>query len=187
MALATPNETGNVRAWDTIDVYTAIVGSTLPTTPAVALDAAFTALGLMSDDEFTRTRNVDRTELRSLGGRLVRTKRQAQTMSMSFTALENSHKVFTIANPGSSATTSTGTTTRIYREHTTVNLAVVIHAVEGTNVTRLIIPRAEIFSDGDTTMGPSNMSMTPMTIMVYPDSTNTLFTEITNDPAASAS
>jgi hypothetical protein len=187
MPLATPGDRANIRAWDSIDVYTAVVGSTAPTDTSTALNAAFTALGLMSDDQLVRTRNVDRTELRSLGGRMVRVKRQAQSVQFGFTALENSHKVFTVANPGSSAVTATGITTRTFKEQTTTELAVVIEASEGTNITRLWIPRAEIFSDGDTTMGPSDMYETPMTAIVYPDSSDILFYEITNDTAAAAS
>lgn len=187
MPVAVGGSSTNIRAWDTVDVYTAPTGSTLPTDTSTALNAAFTAVGLMSEDEIVRTRNVDRNELRSLGGRLVRVKRSAQSMQFAFTALENIHKVFTVANPGSTAATATGTTTRTYKEQTTVNLAVVIHAVEGTNITRIVIPTGEIFADGDTTMGPSGMYQTPMTLMVYPDSTGTLFTEITNDAGAAAS
>ena len=187
MPLATPGDTNNVRSWDTIDVYTAAVGSTAPTDVATALNAAFKATGLLSDDELTRTLAVDRTELRALGGKLVRVKRTSQTRSITFTALENSHQVFTIANPGSTATTTTGITTRTIKSQTTVQLAAVVHAVEGTNITRLWIPKLEIFADGDTKMGPSGMYQTPMTGMFYPDSSDIFFFEITNDPAAAAS
>ena len=187
MALATPGDRANVRSWDSIDVYTAVVGSTAPTDVATALAAAFTAIGLLSEDEFTRTFEVDRNELRSLGGNLVRVKRQAQTVSFAFTALENSHKVFTVANPGSTAVTATGITTRTFKKQTTLEVAMVVQATEGSIISRLWVPRAELFADGDMQMGPSGMYETPMSAMVYPDSSGNLFYEITNDAAASAS
>jgi hypothetical protein len=187
MPVAVGGDRANVRSWDVADVYTAVVGSTAPTDTSTALAAAFTAVGLLSEDGLTRTRNVDRNELRSLGGKIVRVKRSSQSTQIGFTALENIHKVFLTANPGSSAVTATSITTRTVREQSTLELAMVIHLVEGTNVSRLWIPKAEVFADGDTPIRPTDMYSTPMTAMIYPDSTGVLYYEITNDPGAAAS
>src|SRR5215216_1358924 len=105
MPLATPNDTLNVLSFDTIDVYTAPVGTTGPTDTATALNVAFKLNGLLSDDELTSSLSVDRNELRALGGKLVRVKRTSQTRSFAWTFLENSHQVWTLANPGSTAAT----------------------------------------------------------------------------------
>jgi hypothetical protein len=187
MPLATPNNVDSIRAWDQVDIYTGVVGTTLPTDTTTALAVGFTAMGLMSDDELTRTHNVDRNELRAFGGQLVRVKRQAQSLQFVWTALENTHKVWQMANPGSTAVTATGVTTRTVKAQTFAQVAMVIHAVEGTIRTRLVIPKAEIFSDGDSKLGPSGMYERPMTAMVYPDSTGTLYLEITDDIAAASS
>lgn len=180
----------NARSWDIIDVYTGIVGTTGPTDVTTALAAGFTAVGLMADESLTRTRNVDRNELRSFGGRMVRVKRSAQSQQFAFTAIENTDKVFKLANPGSTSVTSAGptppagVTTRTFKEQTSVEVAMVLHMVEGTVISRLYIPKVEVFSDGDTPMGPSDLYQTAMTAIVYPNSTNELFFEITNDPGA---
>jgi hypothetical protein len=186
MTLAIPKDPLNVRLWDTVDVYTATAGSTLPTDTTTALNAAFINLGLLTEDNVVRSRNVDITDVRSLGGDLVRRKRSGQMMEIGFTAMENSHEVFRRANPGSSATTTTGITTRLYKKQTTVLLAVVIVSTEGANISRTIIPSCEVSSSGDTPMGPTDAYGYPMTITVYPDSTGQLMSEITNDAAASA-
>lgn len=187
MALATPGDTTNVRSWDTIDIYTAPVGTAGPTDVSTALNVAFKNNGLMSDEELTKTLTVDRTELRAMGGKLVRVKRTAQTRSFTWTWLENSHQAWTVENPGSTAATATGITTRTIKSQTTQNYAMVIHAVEGSVITRLWIPTTEVFSDGDTKMGPSGMYSTPVTAMVYPSSADVFYFEITNDAAASTS
>jgi hypothetical protein len=255
----------NVRSYDFIDVYTAASGTTLPTDVTTALSPGFTPVGLLSEDELTRAMNMDRNELRSLGGRLVRVKRTGETRQFTWTCLENTDKVFKLANPGSTSATTggpsiavTGTaatdiltatahgfavndtvvfnalvggtgltsgtvyyviaanlatntfqvatsaggtavnfstdvtsgtvgkaiTTRTYKAQTTVELAMVIQAVEGAVITRFVVPKAEVFSDGETKYGPSGMAMTPMTTMIYPDSTSQFFFDITNDPGA---
>jgi hypothetical protein len=118
MALATPGDTLNVLSFDSIDVYTAPVGTTGPTDTATSLNVAFKLNGLLSDDELTSSLAVDRNELRALGGKLVRVKRTSQTRSFSWTFLENSHQVWTIANPGSTAATAAGVTTRTVKSQT---------------------------------------------------------------------
>lgn len=187
MPLATPMDPDNVRSWDSITFFTGAVGSTAPTDTTTALDAAFKNNGLISEDDLTQSVNVDRNELHSQGGKLVRVKRTSQTRQWTVTLLENSHQVFTIANPGSTAATATGVTTRHYKAQTTALVAIVIEAVEGDIVSRFWIPSAEVFADGDRTLGPSAMWMQPVTIMVYPDSTDEFYTELTDDPAAAAS
>jgi hypothetical protein len=264
---AVAGDRANVRSYDFIDVYTAPVGTTLPTDVVTALNASFTAVGLLSEDELTRAMSMDRTELRSLGGRRVRVKRTGETRQFTWTALENTDKVFKLANPGSTSVTSgqpsftlttsaaaddiidttaphgfavndrvvftaltggtgltTGTvyyviaanlgaqtfqvsttqggsaavfsaditagtvgraiTTRTYKSQSTVELAMVIVAREGTVTSRFVIPRTEIFSDGDTQYGPSGMAQTPMTAMIYPNSSDEFFYDITDDPGA---
>jgi len=187
MPLVTPGLTDSVRAWDIADVYTAPTGSTAPTDTTTALNAAFVNMGLMDEEQMTWTRNVDRNELRSMGGRMVRVKRQAQSMQFSFTPLENSHEVFLRANPGSSAATATGITTRTFKSQTTALRAMVLHLVEGSIRSRLWIPSCEIFSDGDRTIGPEDKYKTPMTVVVYPGTADILMYEITDDVAAAAS
>lgn len=187
MALATPGDRANVRSWDLVEVFSAPVGTTMPVDTATALNVAFKSLGLMSEDELTLSFEMDRTEHRSMGGELVKVKRQAQSRRFTFTALENSHEVFTVANPGSTATTATGITTRTVKKQTTLEKAVVIEATEGATKTRILCARAEVFSDGDRVLGPSGMYETPMTGVIYPASNGDLYVEITNDAAASAS
>lgn len=180
----------NVRVYDLADVYTAPVGTAGPTDIATALNALFTPVGLLSEDGINRTRDVDRTEHRSYGGVIVKATRTAQTLSFGFTALENTDKVFKLANPGSTSATVTLITTRTVKAQVSAEVAMVIHLVEGSGVgakaTRIHIPKVEVFQDGDTAYNADNMVQSEMTGIVYPASDGTFFFEITDDPGAVA-
>jgi hypothetical protein len=187
MARATGGNATNIRSYDLAVVYTAPVGTAAPTDTSTALNASFLSLGLLSEDGVTRTLNMDRTELKSMGGSLVRVKRTGQSVQFTFTALENIDEVFVRANPGSTSATATGTTTRTYKAQTTVALAAVIHCVEGSNISRFWIPNAEVFADGDMSLNPQGMAGKNFTLMAYPDSVGIVHYEITNDAGAAAS
>jgi hypothetical protein len=187
MARAVGGSATNIRSWDLAVVYTAALGTAAPTDTSSALNVAFLSLGLLSEDGVTRTLNMDRTELKSMGGNLVRVKRTSQSVAFTFMALENIDEVFVRANPGSTSATATGTTTRTYKAQTTVPLAAVIHCTEGTNISRFWIPNAEVFADGDMALNPSGMAGKNFTMMAYPDSAGIVHYEITNDAGAAAS
>lgn len=180
----------NVRVYDTMDVYTGPVGTVGPTNTATALTAAFTAVGLLSEDGFTRGNDVTRTEHRSYGGVIVKATRTAQTRSVNFMCLEDTDKVFKLANPGSTAVTATGITTRTFKAQTAAEVAMVVHMAEGTGagakLKRLHIPKIEVFSDGEVQFNAEGMAMTAMQGIIYPASDGTFFYEITDDAGAVA-
>lgn len=186
MARATGGNPTNIRSYDLAVVYTAPLGTAAPTDVVTALNASFLSLGLLSEDGVTRTLNMDRTELKSMGGSLVRVKRTSQSVQFTFVALENIDEVFVRANPGSTSATATGITTRTYKAQTTVQLASVIECTEGSNKSRFWIPNCEVFADGDTALNPSGMAGKNFTLMAYPDSTGIVHYEITNDAGATA-
>jgi hypothetical protein len=187
MPLATPGASANAISYDLATVWTAVTGSAAPTDTTTSLNAAFKALGLLSEDNVTLTFNQDRTELHSMGGITIRVKRTGQSKQFAFTAIENSHQVFTVGHPGSTAVTATGITTRTYKAQTTVPLAMVVQANEGSKISRFWCPSVEVFSEGDQVIGPTGFFETPMTAIIYPDSAGILHYEITDDPAAAAS
>jgi hypothetical protein len=116
--VATPT---NIRSYDLAVVYTAPGRHRRADRHHDGAQRAFLSLGLLSEDGVTRTLNMDRTELKSMGGSLVRVKRTSQSVQFKFRiALENIDEVFLRANPGSTSATTTGITTRTYKAQTTV-------------------------------------------------------------------
>lgn len=171
----------NPRIWIGADVYTAPVGTTLPTDTSASLNAAFRALGLLSEDGMTEGRDEDVTDHWAWGGILVRTTRSKHKRTFVVTALEDNDVVFDLANPGSNTATTGGVTTRTVYVPDPNPQAFVIHLTDGSTVKRLAVPRGEVSVVGEKTYSDAEMTMTELTITVYPDENGLLFYEISND------
>jgi hypothetical protein len=173
----------NPRIWINADVYHAPEGSTMPTTPAAALDPAFEALGLLSDDGMTESREEEQTDHYAWGGILVRTTRAKHKRTFTVTALEDNGRVFSVVNPGSTVTIAGANVTRGHYVPTEPNVrAWVIETVDGDITRRLCVARGEVTSVGDVVSSDSEMTGYELTITVYPDANGLLYTELTDDP-----
>lgn len=174
------------RIWAGADVYVAPVGSTAPTDTTTALDAAFKALGLLSDDGATEGRSEDTTDHYAWGGILVRTTRAHHKRTMKVTALEDNDIVFKLVNAGSTSATVTGRTTRTVKVPTTDPRAFVFELTDGTNTWRRHIAKGEVLEVADIAFSESDMTAYELTINVYPAADGTLFTDITDSATAAA-
>jgi hypothetical protein len=175
----------NPRIWVNADVYVGDVGSTGPTDTTTALDAAFDALGLLSDDGMTESREQESTDHYAHGGILVRTTRSKHKRTIVVTALEDNPVVFDLVNPGSDAATTTGTTTRTVKVPSDPNpKAFVLELVDGDVTKRRHIPRGEVVEVGDIAISDNEMTMYELTINIYPASDGTLYFDITDDEQA---
>ena len=177
--------TANPRIWVNADVFAAPVGTTAPTDIATAWAAAWKALGLLSEDGMTESREDDTEDHYAWGGILVRTTRSKHKRTLVVTALEDNPTVWALVNPGSAVpTTTTGVTTRIVKVPQPNPQAFGFELKDGTITSRLVVPRGEIIEIGDRTISDAEMAMYELTINVYPDATGVLYREITNDPQA---
>jgi hypothetical protein len=177
----TTGDTDNPRIWTGADVYTAPVGSTLPTDVTTALNAAFRPLGLLSEDGMTESRDEDTTDHYAWGGILVRTTRSKHKRTFVVTALEDNDVVFDLTNPGSNTATTAGVTTRTVKVPTSNPQAFVFHLTDGTTKKRIAIPSGEVTEVGESTYSDAEITMRELTITVYPDASSLLFYEISND------
>lgn len=177
-------DTANPRIWLGADVYVAPVGSTAPVDVTAAWAAAWVALGLLSEDGMTESREDDTTDHYAWGGILVRTTRSKHKRTLQVTALEDNKTVWALLNPGSSAATTTGLTTRTVKVPTPDPKAFGFELKDGTVTKRLIVPRGEVIEVGDASYSDSEMAMRELTINVYPSALGVLYTEITNDVQA---
>lgn len=169
----------NPRIWAGADVYVAPLGTTLPTNTTTALNAGFEALGLLSDEGMTESRNEEQTDHYSWGGNKVRTSRRKFDKRYTVTALEDTPVVFELVNPGSSAVTAGGVTTRTLVPPVTDRRAFVIELTDGTITKRKVIPTGEIVGIGESSISDNALTAYAITIAVYGNET-----EITDDPQA---
>lgn len=177
-------DTANPRIWLNADAYVAPVGTTAPTDLTTALNVAFKALGLLSEDGLSETRENDTTDHYAWGGILYRTTRSKHKRTLKITALEDNLVVWGLVNPGSTAVTASGVTTRTVKVPTTDPRAMVLVTTDGGITRRRAIARCEVTEIGDVTESDSEASMYELTVVVYPSAAAVLYVDITNDPQA---
>lgn len=177
-------DTNNPRVWINADVRVAPLGSTAPTDIATAWDAAWDALGLLSEDGMTEQRSDTLTDMYAYGGILVRTTRSKHKRILKVIALEDNPTVFAIVNPGSTVATVGGVTTRTVKVPGTNRKAFGLEVKDGDITKRLVIPAGEVTAIADSKIHDAEMTMKELDITVYPDSGGVLYIEITDDPQA---
>lgn len=177
--------TVNPRIWVNADVYVAPVGTAGPTGVAAAWGAGWTALGLLSEDGMTEKNEQDQTDHYAYGAILVRTTKSKQKRTIKVTCLEDTPIVWGLVNPGSTAATATGITTRTVKVRNVPDpRAFGLQLVDGSIITRRIIPNAEVIEVGEVSMKDDEMAMYELMITIYPSAAGVLYTDITNDTQA---
>lgn len=174
----------NPRIWVGATVYHAPLATTGPTDTTTALAAAWKDIGLLSDDGMTESRDQDSSDKFAYGGQLVRSTRSKFKRTFEVTAIEDNAEVWQLLNPGSTAVTATGITTRTVKAPTPDPQAWVFELIDGDVTKRLYIPRGEITEVGDRNIDDDELQAFPFTVTVYPAADGTFYKEITDDPAA---
>ncbi|MEU0992008.1 hypothetical protein [Streptomyces sp. NPDC005953] len=177
-------DTDNPRLWEGADFYAAPVGSTAPTDTITAWAAAWKAAGLLSEDGASESRDQDSTDHYAWGGILVRTTRSKHKRQLKVTCLEDNLVVFGLVNPGSTAVTATGTTTRSIKVPTADPRAFGLELRDGGITKRRVIQKGEVDEVGEVSLSDSELTAYELTITIYPAADGTLYTDITDDPQA---
>lgn len=182
-------DTANPRIWEGADVYVAPVGTSVVAdleTFDNPWPAGWEALGLLSEDGASETRDQETSDHYAWGGILVRTKKGKHKRSIKITALEDNLVVFGLVNPGSlTSTDETGLTTRTVMNPTDADprsFGLELH--DGTVTTRRLIPSGEVVEVGEVALSDSEMTAYELTINIYPDAAGILYYDLTDDPQA---
>lgn len=176
----------NTRVWLGAAVYVAPVGSTAPTDVATAWPVAWTPFGIITEDgELGLTTSSDSNDYFAWDGALLRTTRAKFRSSFSVAGLaEDTDDLFKLLNPGSTATTTSGVTTRTYKTPVVNEQAFGIEMVDGDVTRRFIVPRGEVTEVDDRTIDNTTMEQFGATVTIYAASDGTMMYEITDNPAA---
>ncbi|MGW6754528.1 phage tail tube protein [Streptomyces sp. NPDC055006] len=178
--------TGNVanpRLWENADLYTAPIATALP----VDLDAAMStvpawkAVGLLSEDGASESRDEDSNDFYAWGGKLIRTKRSKHKRSIAVTCLEDNLEVFGLVNPGSTAVTATGINTRTVKIPKSDKRSFVLEMFDGDITRRRHIPMGEVTEVGEVKLSESDLTAFELTITIYPSSDDVLYVDYDND------
>lgn len=174
----------NPRLWEGADLWTGPIGTALPTalTDAMTTIPAWKAVGLLSEDGASESRDEDTSDFYAWGGKLIRTKRSKHKRSIKVTALEDNLVVFGLVNPGSTVSTTTGVNTRTVKIPKSEKLSFVLEMVDGDISRRRHIPTGEVTEVAEVSLSESDLQAFELTITIYPDSNDVLYVDIDNDP-----
>lgn len=178
------SDVANVRIWEGADAYVADVGTIAPTGVSGSWPSGWEPLGLLSEDGATEAREQDVQDHYAWGGILVRTTRSKHKRSMKITCLEDTPAVFGLVNPGSTASSALGITTRTVKVPVSDRRAFGLEVRDGNITKRRIIPQGEVVDVAEVAFADSQMTGYELTINIYPDADGVLYTDITDDPQA---
>ena len=180
-------DTANPRIWTDSLVYAGAVGTTAPTDTSTSLNAAYKDLGLVTEDGLTITQEQEVKDHYASGGIPVRSTFSKEKRTFKFVALEDNQYVFPLVNPGSTQSTSTGTTTRVVKTKTPNPMSFVFQQTDGSYKRRLHIAKGEVTDVAEIKASDADMQMFEITVTVYASAAGVYYTEITTDPAAAVS
>jgi hypothetical protein len=167
--------------WTGADVYIAPVGTAVPADVTTAWAAAWSAVGLLDGAEgFTENRDAESKEHYAWGGTLVKKTTSKHKRTIKFVALEDNDVVFALVNPGSTRTVAGGVTTSKVKTPTAAEFAIAFETLDGTKKKRRIVKRATVESVGDVKQGEDDLTVYEVTVVIYPESDGTYYTDIAN-------
>lgn len=178
----------NPRLWEGADLWTAPVATALPVDldDGMSTVPSWKAVGLLSEDGASESRDEDTTDFYAWGGKLIRTKRSKHKRTITVTCLEDNLTVFGLVNPGSSATTESGTNKRIVKIPKSDKRSFVLELHDGDITRRRHIPTGEVTAVGEVSLSESELQAFELTITIYPDADDVLYVDYDNDTANAA-
>lgn len=178
----------NPRLWTGADLWTGAVGTALPTTLGAAMTTvpAWKAVGLLSEDGASESRDEDTSDFYAWGGKLVRTTRSKHKRSIKVTCLEDNLVVFDLVNPGSTVATAAGVNTRTVKVPKSEKRSFVLEMVDGDISRRRHIPTGEVTEVGEVTLSETDLQAFELTITIYPGADDSLYVDYDNDPQGAA-
>ena len=177
-------DVSNPRLWEGADLWTAPMGTAIPTnlTDPMSSATGWQAVGLLSEDGASEARDEDSTDFYAWGGQLIRTKRSKHKRTIQVTALEDNLVVFGLVNPGSTVSTADGVNTRTVKIPKSEKVSFVLELRDGDIVRRRHIPMGEVTEVGEVPLSETDLQAFELTITIYPDADGVLYHDIDNDP-----
>lgn len=177
-------------------VLSAPLGTALPTDEAVALNAAFVALGFITDDGMENADSVDTDVVRAWGGLIIATTQTSRGATFAFTMAEYFNAavhalVWGDANVQTIAATSTvGTKFKVSANQyarTPLKSFAFEMAGDGTSKSRIVVPRARVTDMESRKFVHTEATGRGITLTAFPDATGNAYYEYGNDGVTTGS
>ena len=152
-------------------VYWAPLGSSLPTSAAASLDAAFKPLGYVSEDGVTNNNSPESDKVKAWGGDTVLTLQTDRPDTFSMTLLESLNvNVLNVIYGANNVVEAGGAiTVKATAEEMTFGSWVIDMVVRGSRAKRIVIPNGTITELGDIAYKDSEATGYAVTITDVPD------------------
>jgi len=172
----------NAELWSGADVYIAPLGSAEPTDVTGDWPSGWEAVGLLDGEAgFTMTREEESESFYAWGGLLVRKSKSQHTRTIQFAALEDNDVVFQLVNPGSTRTDDgMGLVTSRVVVPQIEEFAIGFELRDGATIKRRMVKRASVEEVDDITESEAGLTVYTITVVLYPESDGTLYTELKN-------
>lgn len=166
------------------EVYVAPVGTALPTTEVVALNAAFVGLGYTTEDGVTLAPSVDMSETRAWQSFYSIDRRvTSRDLNVTFSLLQVNKETFKLTFGGGSWATTTGTHKYTPPTPQTIDYrAVVVELVDGSYTTRVLIPKVMVSDPGSIQVRRSDPATIDLTLALITTGSGDPFNVLSNDP-----
>ena len=167
-----------------VRAYVAATGSTAPTNATTAPDAAFKDLGWINEDGLTEGADLQKSDIKGVNGSTVRSVITSQSKTFKVTFLESKNLTVQQLYYGSSST-YTGATgpvgTLTVKSKARDLRAFVFDVIDGSDITRLYVPTAEVSSVGDVVYNAQGQAVGyEVEITAYADTSDVWFKKFTN-------
>jgi hypothetical protein len=177
-------------------VLVAPTGTALPVDEAAALNAAFTALGFITDDGVENADSIDTDVVRAWGGVIIATTQSSRTATFAFTMAEYFNAdvnklVWGDANVQTVApTASSGTKFKVSASayaRTPFKSFVFEMNGDGAAKSRIVVPRARVTDMENRTFVHTAVTGRGVTLTAFPDAAGNSYYEYGNDGISTGS